>query len=1267
MKKIRKFMVSALTAVMLLSAVNPALAETAAPPGEQAHEVKLSFTDAAGHWAASGIAKWTANGVISGYGDGSFLPDQSITRAEFVTVINKLLGLSVQADSNFTDVPASAWYSGQLAIARHAGYYLGFPGNRALADTAVTREDASTLLARIFAISGNQAPAAAVTFTDSAEISSYAAEAVSALSGAITGYSDGSFKPKGSITRAETVTLIDRIVSAYFSGSGEQTGGTVGGNAVIPHAGTVLKNTVIGGNLYLTAGIGDGEAALDTVTVKGKTFIAGGGEHSVTLRDAALNEVEVSRKEGLVRLLASGSTRISSIIINSDTKLELTDGAVIDSVSLNMPAELNVPAGGMIMNLVINEAAKGTKITGSGDIGTLIVKATGVTLNGKTLAAGTYTVSSGTTAAPSPSPSASATASPAPVYGGPEATAAPAATGPAATPAATAAPTAAPTPVPTPAAAEIKLADSQATAATRSLFAYLESIRGEEIIFGHQHDTTEGLSITAKDGTESDVKNAVGDLPGMFGWDTLSLEGKEKPGVSLEAIKQNRDNLIGVMKKAYEQGGVLALSAHMPNFVTGGSFNDTKGKVVPQILPGGDKHAAYNQFLDMIADFANNLKDDSGKPIPVIFRPFHEQNGAWFWWGAPYRTKDQYIELYRYTVEYLRDVKGVHNFLYAYSPNSSFNNSEAAYLETYPGDEYVDILGFDDYYDGNAEGWFSGAMQDAKLVSRLADAKGKVAAVTEFGYSNLRPEGTKDLEFFTKLLDALKSDPGSATMAYMLTWANFGTDNFFVPYKNGKNGLGDHALLPDFVKYYEDPYSSFLGEIKDDAAYSLQVEAAQKDAFLHIATPVNNEVVLTEGTAIIRARVTDQDIERVVYLAGEDAAEHELTLDSNGFYYTAAWKPEAALSGLGTTLTVKSYAKDGSVLSHAVQVYVSDTLPNVNTLVVDTFEDYKGNNELLDNAYSPGGDLSRISLDAEHKNSGQYGLKFDYNVDTQGYTGQSKNIDNADWSEANQLKFWYQPDGSGQKLVIQIKMSGISFEAYPSLAGTAAGEISLPFSEFKPAPWDTANAGRVITRQFLKDVQTFSIYVNKNEGTAGSSGTLYFDDIEAFNDGTGGVPNGGSGSDSSAAEEGLLYGFEQDEEGWAVESNHADAAAAAVTAEQFAEGGKALGTVFSLEGSDFELTKYVSLDLSAVDLLSAKVKLSAGTAKARIYIKTGSGWAWADSGLSDVDSAGFTTLSLQLSGIADLSQVKAIGIKFEGFTGTGSASAYLDEVRLVNQ
>ncbi|CAM4491947.1 glycosyl hydrolase [Paenibacillus tarimensis] len=636
-------------------------------------------------------------------------------------------------------------------------------------------------------------------------------------------------------------------------------------------------------------------------------------------------------------------------------------------------------------------------------------------------------------------------------------------------------------------------ADANATPETRSLLAYLNRIRGKQVLFGHQHATTEGLSIAAKDGTESEVEKAVGELPGMFGWDTLSLVGDEKPGSWSNTREQNRDNLIKVMKSAYQAGGVLALSAHMPNFVTGNNFYDTKGNVVSHILPGGDKHAAYNDYLDMIADFANNLRDDKGNLIPVIFRPFHEQNGGWFWWGAPYRTKDQYIEIYRYTVEYLRDKKNVHNFLYAFSPGSPFNGDPKVFLETYPGDEFVDILGFDTYYDGTSAGWFDIVVQDAKLVSQLADARGKVAAFTEFGYSGVKPTGTQDLAFFTKLIAALKSDPDAKRMAYMLTWANFYTDNIFVPYRNAPNGLGDHELLRDFVAYYQDPYTAFVREVT--GAYTNKMKAAKKKPFLHIASPTGMQTIPATKATTIRARVLDQKECRVTYQVGDEEKEFKMQTDKEGFYYTADWIPGEELDESGVLLTVKSYPKNGTVISETVQVFISDAPEMLDPRIVDQFETYKGSNELLDMAYSPAGDLSSIKLESAAKAEGNYSLRFDYNVSGQGYAGQVKNMEGVDWSGAGKLKLWLKPDGSGNKLVLQINASGISFEAYPSLNGTDAGWLEIPFNEFRPAPWDTAHAGKTMDADNLKDIRSFGIYVNKQEGSKADKGTLYMDDI----------------------------------------------------------------------------------------------------------------------------------------------------------------------------
>lgn len=105
---------------------------------------------------------------------------------------------------------------------------------------------------------------------------------------------------------------------------------------------------------------------------------------------------------------------------------------------------------------------------------------------------------------------------------------------------------------------------------------------------------------------------------------------------------------------------------HYYNPVTGGNFYDTT-RVVRHILPGGSHHAIFKADLKIIADFAHNAKADNGELIPIIFRPWHEFDGNWFWWGRNHCRVEEFKELYRFTVTYLRDSLQVHNFLYAFS------------------------------------------------------------------------------------------------------------------------------------------------------------------------------------------------------------------------------------------------------------------------------------------------------------------------------------------------------------------------------------------------------------------------------------------------------------------------------------------------------------------------------------------------------------------------------------------------------------------------
>jgi len=324
-----------------------------------------------------------------------------------------------------------------------AGYYEGFPGNKAQASDFITRQDAVTLLARIFALQENENASSIAVYSDSSQIQSYAKDAVNAFSGIITGYEDGTFKPFGKITRAELVTLINKIIKNYYAISGQFEGGTISGNVVVNHDGVVLKNATVNGNLYLTAGIGNGEVTLDSVKVTGTTFIAGGGVNSIIIKNSSLNKVKVNRKEGEVRILTSGTTRISHIITDSAAKLEFGTGTMIATADLNNPTGLSFMEGVVITNLNVALNATGTSISGKGDITRAEIKATGVTLNGKSVPPGTVVIvkgSLGLVATATPVPTSLPGSSTTPTYP----------TSPTPTPVATPTPIATPTPVATP-------------------------------------------------------------------------------------------------------------------------------------------------------------------------------------------------------------------------------------------------------------------------------------------------------------------------------------------------------------------------------------------------------------------------------------------------------------------------------------------------------------------------------------------------------------------------------------------------------------------------------------------------------------------------------------------------------------------------------------------------------------------------------------------------------------------------------------------------
>lgn len=364
-------------------------------------------------------------------------------------------------------------------------------------------------------------------------------------------------------------------------------------------------------------------------------------------------------------------------------------------------------------------------------------------------------------------------------------------------------------------------ADPDATPETKKLLMLLHHVSvSDGVLFGHQNAGHMGISIKRHDGTESDIKNICRSHPAVIGIDLLSFTGFEG----------SLGQMIELTKQVFSENVIITLSMHAPNFALGGdefsdySPNVTDPLIVTDLLPGGKLHAKYVHYLSLVVEFAQNIRDDNGQDIPVIFRPFHENNGSWFWWGADYCTPAEYRELFRYTIDFLRKDNDIHHFLYAYSPNGPFKD-EDEYMSRYPGDDYIDVIGFDMYHDRPKPGdrWMDILRDTCRVVCSIARARGKIAAVTESGirtldptsdgleYEGLRPKGNTRPNWFLECLETIMSDSSAANIAYFLVWANFDDSQFWVPYTmNDREG---HEMINEFAGFLNDPRTILASQI----------------------------------------------------------------------------------------------------------------------------------------------------------------------------------------------------------------------------------------------------------------------------------------------------------------------------------------------------------------------------------------------------------------------------------------------------------------------
>lgn len=350
-------------------------------------------------------------------------------------------------------------------------------------------------------------------------------------------------------------------------------------------------------------------------------------------------------------------------------------------------------------------------------------------------------------------------------------------------------------------------ADKKATKETVNLFSSLYNLQNKGIMYGHQDDLMYG-STWWYEKDRSDTRDFTGDYPAIAGFELGHLElGNER---SLDSVSFAQ--IAEQIKAHYRRGGIVTISWHANNPLTmqdpesksrrqGGTAWDVSSKeVVASILPGGKNHEMFNEWLERLATFFKGLKDDNGTPIPIIFRPFHEHSGSFFWWGTDICTDEEYSDLWRYTVQFLRDKKNIHNILYAY--NTDRVTTLEQYMRGYPGDDVIDMLSLDMYDRGEK---FGGELDNAlAFVTNEAIKRNKLTALSETGARR----GMADW-WSSVLLPVVSKYP----LGYVLTWRHTFRPRFPM------GGNPNQPFPDDFINFYKSPRTLFLKEIQKENVY----------------------------------------------------------------------------------------------------------------------------------------------------------------------------------------------------------------------------------------------------------------------------------------------------------------------------------------------------------------------------------------------------------------------------------------------------------------
>ena len=344
-----------------------------------------------------------------------------------------------------------------------------------------------------------------------------------------------------------------------------------------------------------------------------------------------------------------------------------------------------------------------------------------------------------------------------------------------------------------------------------ALLTRLDTLRQHGYMYGHQDDPFYGITWEWERTDRSDTKELVGDYPAVMGFELGGIEMEDKANLDSVPFDWMREEII----KHHQRGGIITISWHPRNPLNGktawiesdlkeyaealatgtpaDSLIDPK-HTVASIIEGGELHDKGMTWVKRVADFIGSLKTSEGEVVPVIFRPWHENTGNWFWWGEANCTADEYKSLWNMTQDYMNEqLPG--QLIWSYSPSP---RSVEHLLERWPGDDRVQLFGMDAYQWGTEEDFKAQLAFGLKLMNDFVKDHPMLIAVTECGRVN------SDIpDWWTRVFNPIASQ---YPICYCLPWRNAAKEHF--------GASKDAPTAEDFKQFYALDNTLFLQDIK---------------------------------------------------------------------------------------------------------------------------------------------------------------------------------------------------------------------------------------------------------------------------------------------------------------------------------------------------------------------------------------------------------------------------------------------------------------------